>query len=197
MPTPVLVVDDHRTFADLMVLGLDAQPDLRCAGVAYGVEQARRLAAAVPYRAAVVDLALPDGDGAELVRELHGHAPDARIVVLTAHPRSDLARRAFEAGASAVLPKRGRLDDVLKALRASGRTPVHPPRDPLTPRERHVITLLADGADVQGIASSLRLSPFTVRDHVKAILAKLGARTQLEAVVTAARTGIVMLEPRE
>ena len=97
MPTPVLVVDDHRTFADLMVLGLDAQPDLRCAGVAYGVEQARRLAAAVPYRAAVVDLALPDGDGAELVRELHGHAPDARIVVLTAHPRSDLARRAFEA----------------------------------------------------------------------------------------------------
>lgn len=197
MRTPVLVVDDHRTFADLMRLGLDAQRDLECVAVAHTVDQARRAAAAVPFSAAVVDLGLPDGDGARLVAELGCAAPHARIVVLTAHPRSDTARRALACGARRVLPKHGRLDEVLNALRERGPRPTHRTAPQvLSPREQEVIELLAEGLDVRTVANRLNLSVYTVRDHVKAILGKLGARTQLEAIVVAARAGIVLLEPR-
>lgn len=197
MPAPVLVVDDHRTLADLMRLGLDAQADLRCAAVAYSAAEARRIAAAVPFAAAIVDLGLPDADGAQLVGELRQINPDARIVILTAHPRSDLARRAIAAGAQTVLPKTGRLDDVLTAVRSPivEESPSFADT-PLTTRELEVLTLLADGLDVQSIAERLALSLYTVRDHVKAILAKLGVRTQLEAVVAAAHAGIIVLESR-
>ncbi|ALJ21028.1 response regulator transcription factor [Microbacterium sp. No. 7] len=197
MSTPVLIVDDHRTFVDLMKMGIDAQDDLHCAGVAHSLREATRIAAAVPYEAAIVDLSLPDGTGAEVVAVLREAAPDARLVVLTAHPRSDVARRASAAGAHAVLPKNGRLADVLKAVRARGVAPVAPSAgETLTPREREVLSLLADGQDAQAIATLLGLSLHTVRDHVKGLLAGLGAKTQLEAVVLAARAGIVLLEPR-
>ena len=193
----MLVVDDHRTFVDLVQHALDAEADLHCAGVAYGVAEALRVSAAVPYAAALVDLGLPDGDGAELVADLHRRTPEARIVVLTAHPRSDPARRAIQAGAASVVSKRGRFDEVLSALRdrTPGR-PRAPEEGPLTAREQEVLTLLACGVDVHGIARELTLSSFTVRDHVKSILAKLGARSQLEAVVLASRAGMVLLEPR-
>ncbi len=197
MSSPVLVIDDHRAFADLMRLGLDGQDDLHCAGVAHNLREALNIAAAVPYAGAVVDLGLPDGDGAQVVEALRRQKPDARIVVLTAHPRSDLARRARRAGADAVLAKSGRFAEVLRALRERPATSASAlDDDPLTPREMQVIALLAEGDDVQQIADSLSLSAYTVRDHVKAILAKLGARSQLEAVVIAARAGIVLMEPR-
>ncbi|MFV0532066.1 MAG: response regulator transcription factor [Cumulibacter sp.] len=197
MPTSVLVVDDHQTFADLMRLGLDAQRDIQCVALAHSVTAACRIAATVEFSAAIVDLGLPDGDGAQLVTELHRMAPDARIIVLTAHPRSDLARRALAAGAYRVLPKHGRLDELLIALRERKPRPAPPPGDSvLSPREQEILRLLSQGMDVRGAASHLTLSVYTVRDHVKSILAKLGARTQLEAVVIAARTGMVLMEPQ-
>ncbi len=197
MPTSVVIVDDHRTFADLMRMGIDAEDDLCCVGVAHSLQDARRLATTVPCDAAIIDLALPDGNGAEVVAEIHRASPGARIVILTAHPRSDVARRALAAGAHAVLPKHGSLDDVFAAVRATA--PASPPRDEpalLTPREHEVLTLLSQGRDVQAIASHLGLSPHTVRDHVKAILAKFDARTQLEAVMAAARAGVLLLDPQ-
>lgn len=177
---------------------LDAQQDLCCVGVAHSVQGARSIAGAVPFDAAVVDLGLPDGDGTTVVSELRRIAPRAHIVVLTAHPRSDLARRALGGGADRVLPKRGTFSDVLAALRdrAFPASP-HGRADEviLTPREREVLALLATGTDVRGAANVMGLSEFTVRDHVKSLLAKLGARSQLEAVITATRVGILLLEP--
>lgn len=197
MPRPVLVIDDHRTFADLMRLALDAQSDLHCAGVAHSVDEGLRAAAAIPCTAAIVDLGLPDGDGTQVVAALRRRTPDARIVVLTAHPRSDLARRALAAGADRVLPKRGRLDEVLLAVREDRRHTPPPSEDVLlTPREREVLSLLAEGLHAQDIAARLSLSLFTVRDHIRSLLAKLDASSQLEAVVAAARAGIIVLEPR-
>jgi DNA-binding NarL/FixJ family response regulator len=194
---PVLVVDDHRTFAELMRLGLNAQPDFECSAVAHTAAEARCVAATVPFAAAIVDLGLPDGDGAALVGDLHRLAPEARIVVLTAHPRSDLARRALAAGARRVLPKQGSLGDVLDALREDGLAPVPPAADDvLSPREREVLALLAEGVDARGIAHRLGLSTYTVRDHIRSILAKLGVHTQLEAVVAAAHAGILLVEPK-
>ncbi|WBL18276.1 response regulator transcription factor [Citricoccus sp. NR2] len=196
MLSPVLVVDDHQTFADLMRLGIDSQVDLTCAGVASGVREALELARTVRFDAAVVDLGLPDGDGADLVADLVRLAPHARIIVLTAHPRSDVSRRAIENGAYWVLPKRGRLEDVLVALREDRPGPAPVPDCALSPRERDVVALLAEGLDAQEIAARLHLSIYTVRDHIKAIFPKLGVHTQAGAVVAAAHAGIIVLEPR-
>lgn len=177
---------------------LNAQDDFCCVAVAHSVHEARSVAESVCFDAAVVDLGLPDGNGSSVVDHLRRVAPEAHIVVLTAHPRSDLARQALRAGADRVLPKRGTLSDVLAALRDR-----HHPADAahdvervaLTPREREVLGLLATGSDVRRVAGAMELSEFTVRDHVKSVLAKLGARSQLEAVVTATRAGILILEP--
>ena len=180
-----------------MRLGLNAQPDFECAAVVHTVAEARSAAATVAFAAAIVDLGLPDGDSAQLVAELLRCVPEARIVVLTAHPRTDIARRALAAGARRVLPKQGRLDDVLDALREPDSSP--PPQmteGVLSPREREVIALLAQGLDTRGVARVLGLSAYTVRGHIKSILAKLGAHSQLEAVIAAAHEGIVLLEPR-
>lgn len=195
-PTPVLLIDDHQVFADAVRFALDAQDDLACVGVAASVADAREVAATLTYGAAVVDLGLPDGDGSQLIGHLADCSPGATIIVLTAHPRSDLARRCLAAGAHAVLPKRGRLDDLFAALRDRPHPPAAAtPASPLTGRERDVLQQLAGGADVRRIAGCLGLSIHTVRDHVRSLLSKLGARTQLEAVVTATRAGIVVLEP--
>lgn len=197
MSLSVVAVDDHRTFAELMRLGLDAQPDIHCVAVAHTAAEARDVARRVNYDAALVDLGLPDGDGADLVGELRRTHPASRIVVLTAHPRSDTARRALAAGANIVLPKQGRLDAVLRALREPAPDAAEPVADGgLSRRQLDVLCLLADGLDVRGIAERLGLSVHTVRDHVKAILAQLGAHTQLEAVVVAVRRGILIWEPR-
>ncbi|WP_293782076.1 response regulator transcription factor [uncultured Aeromicrobium sp.] len=198
MPTPVLLVDDHDVLVEALRFALDAHDDLECAAIARSVAEAREAAAQVRFDAVVLDLGLPDGDGTQLIDHLVTCSPQATIVVLTAHPRSDLARRARAAGAHAVLPKQGRLADLLTALR--GRPVPHPEVSSadalsLTQRERDVLHRLAQGSDVRAIARELELSVHTVRDHVKSLLAKFKASSQLEAVVAAARAGVVLMEP--
>lgn len=197
----MLVVDDHRVFSDLFSLALDATADLACAGRATSIADGVSRAAAEDPDVVVLDVHLPDGDGVAAIRAFREVSERARIVVLTAHPRSDLAREALAAGAVAFLAKDGRLDDLLRAVRTADRR--HPVvaegmRDDgtiaLTAREREVLRLLAGGTGVSGIAATLSLSVHTVRDHVKSIRAKLGAPSQLDAITRALAIGL--LEPR-
>lgn len=198
----VLVVDDHRVFTDLLTLTLDMQPDVRCAAVAHTVAEGMAVAAATAFDVAIVDLQLPDGSGLDLVGPLLALRPQARVVVLTAHPRAVLAEQALAAGAVAFLAKDGALADILAAIR--GADAGHPmvcaglPPDPaaelhLTPREHDVLRELGRGRDAARIAATLGISTYTTRDHIKSILAKLSAHSQLEAVVLAGRMGLVEL----
>ncbi|SDU78592.1 response regulator transcription factor [Jiangella alkaliphila] len=197
----VLVVDDHAVFAEALGLALDAGPGTRCAGVAHGVTDALRLAERTPFDVAIVDHHLPGESGLRLVGPLLETRPAARVVMLTAYPRADLAADALAAGAAAFLAKESPLAEIVAAVRdATPERPVvaalaEPPgHGGLTPREHEVLRLLAQGHDARHIARTCGLSIHTVRDHIKAVLAKLQARTQLEAVVTAARRGLVDLE---
>lgn len=195
----VLVVDDHAVFAEALGLALDAE-GLRCAAVAHTADDALRLARGTAFDVAVVDHHLPGGSGLRLVGPLLALRPAARVVMLTAYPRADLAADALAAGAVAFLAKESALAEIVAAVRGATRDhPVvtdlpEPPALGLTPREREVLQLLAQGRDARGIARTCGLSLHTVRDHIKALLAKLQARTQLEAVVTAARHGLVDLD---
>ncbi len=204
----VVVVDDHRVFAELLELAMQAEPDLQVVGhaqtVAAGLEMVEQLHPDV----VIMDVQLGDGDGIAAAAELTGRDPALRVVVLTAHVDPELMRRAAEADACALLPKDGDLAGMLEVLRtaARGSFAIHPellhrlvsrsasPEQPLpvlTRREREVLQLLASGLETRLIARELGVSVHTCRGYVKAILAKLEAHSQLEAVARAMRFGLI------
>ncbi len=214
-PVRVLVVDDHRTFTELVCLALGAEPDLDCVGTAHGPAEARAQVARHAPDLVLMDVDLGEGDGLDLTAELLAGRPDLRVVVLTACCDASALRRAAAAGACALLPKGGPLKDLLDGLRnarhgelfvqaallrtlVSGTGPDRPvpPRPNLTPRETVVLALLTEGRPVGDIARELEISIHTCRGYVKAVLAKLGAHSQLEAVAIAGRQGLVGAERR-
>jgi DNA-binding NarL/FixJ family response regulator len=209
----VLVVDDHQTFAELLALALQAEPSLTYVGHAGTSAEAMRLVGEVSPDVVLMDVQLPDVDGLTTTERLRARYPDLRVVVLTAHAEASLLTRAAHVGACGFLPKDGALRDVLQALRTAQRggmvVPAHllagvlrgeaddngPAVSALTGREREVLRLMGRGADVRTIARELSISVHTCRGYVKSILAKLGAHSQLEAVMAAIRLGL--LSPTE
>lgn len=207
----VLIVDDHRTFTDLVALALAGEPDLDCVATAHSVADARlQVAHHAPDLVLMdVDLGDGDGDGLDLTEELLRLDPTLLVVVLTAYGHPQVLRRAAAVGACALLPKGGSLPDLLRGMREArhGDLFVHAgllrslvvvddhgdrARLPdLTPREALVLELLTEGRQVGGIAGDLGISIHTCRGYVKTLLAKLGAHSQLEAVVIAGRYGLV------
>ena len=201
----VLVVDDHRVFTDALRIGIGAHPGVRCAGVAHSAHEAMARAAVIDLDVALVDLDLPDADGLELVGRLRAAHPGVRAIVLTAFARPELADRALAAGAVGFLGKDGTLERILTAVRtADAANPVvdaaveraRGERIALTGREHEVLRRLAMGHDAGRIAQDLGISRYTTRDHIKAVLGKLGAHSQLAAVVAAERLGLVRVGSR-
>ncbi|MEU3790885.1 response regulator transcription factor [Streptomyces fructofermentans] len=201
----VLVVEDQRALADALAIAIAAQPDLECGDAVGTVDEALREAARRPPAVVLMDIHLPGRDGIEGTRLLKAVLPAARVVVLTADATPDQLRRAVAAGASAFLAKHSAFGDILTAIRttahgkllvegsalAAGPARGTGDRCGLTRREREVLALLAQGHGLKTIAERLVLSRHTVRGHVKSVLLKLGAHSQLEAVVTAIRLGIL------
>jgi len=208
--TRVLVVDDHTTFAQLAQFALDAEPDLDCVGTAYTVTDALAKVRALRPDVVVMDVHLGDGDGVAATAELTEDLPELRVVILSAHLDDTVVHSAAESGASAVLPKDGSLRDLLHAVRTCTRghmlvhrqamttrgadpSEVHPVRQALTPREQEVLQMLGSGAGVHVIARELGISLATCRGHVKGVLTKLGAHSQLEAVVLAMQLRLIQV----
>ena len=204
----VVVVDDHATFTSLLALGLRHEDGLACVGTSTSAADGMRLVDEVRPDVVVMDVELGDGDGLDATAELVRRAPDLRVVVLTARTDTALMQRAADAGACCLLPKNGSLIEVLQALRTSrkGELAVHPallkqlitrpsqlgrPEVTLTERERQILRGLSDGLDVRKLAQELHLSPHTCRGHVRSVLTKLGARSQLEAVAIGHRYGLI------
>ena len=204
----VLVVDDHRTFTDLLVLALGGLDDIECVGQAHDAETARGLVDDLSPDLAIMDVELGADDGIELSAELLARHTDLRIVVLTAHANRSLVTRAADAGVCALLPKVGSLPNVLHALRTARRgsfvvdqsllhTLINRGSDdplrhtPLSDRESEVLTLMAEGMDARRAAQTLDISIHTFRGHVRHVLSKLGAHSQLEAVAIAKREGLL------
>jgi len=205
----VLVVDGHQTFAELLGHALDGQPDLEYVGHALTGAEAIRLAAELQPNVILLDPDLSDGDGIAIAELIRHRQPETRVVILTASDESSLVTRATAAGAAGFLSKNGALGDVLNALRTAhgggmtvstdilarllrSTSPVVGPRGGvLTVREDEVLHLMAAGLDARAIARRLGISLHTCRGYVKAVLAKLGAHSQLEAVAIATRRGLI------
>lgn len=206
----VLVIDDHRTFADLMSVALDAEPDLQCIGVANTVEDGVRKFRDLRPDLVVVDFRFPDSDrtGMDATRLILAIDPAARVVMLTGHPEARMLRDAADAGAYSLLPKDGALADLLAVLRGprQGGFVVHPALvrsllgtedaeedalPHLTRREREILEMLLIGLDARAISDQLGISVNTCRTHLKSLLAKFHAHSQLELVAVARRRGLL------
>ena len=168
---------------------------------------------AVP--AVALRLGLPDGSGIDLIRELRHANPRCIILVLSSNPDRLVFARAVETGASGFLHKSAALEDILEAVRrlGSGETLLSTEEviemlrlasaeredefrrreltEQLTRREREVLQALADGLNDRQIADRLYISFETERTHMSHILAKTGADSRLQALLMAARCGIV------
>lgn len=203
----VLVVDDHRSFADLLAMALSREPDLHCVGTAVGAAQGLAMADELRPDVVVMDIEMPHQNGITATWSLRERVPEVAVVVVTAHRDPQWMVRAAQAGASAFMPKDGSLDEMLVALRTArpGNLVVAPSAfragetvataaegvPALTPRERDVLLHLAQGLAPKAIARLLSISVHTCRGYVKSLLAKLGVRSQLEAVVRAQELGLV------
>ena len=205
----VLVCDDHRVVAEGLAMVLEAQPDVEVVGVAGTVAEVRELAASLWPDVVLMDYALPDGDGVAATSAVKTARPEVKVVMLTSFVDVDVLVAAIEAGCSGFVTKHKAADELTAAVRlaAQGEALVSPdmlarllPRlrptyhgigSDLTPREREVLDLLAQGESKEAIARRLFLSANTVRNHIQNILGKLGAHSRLEAVATATREGLI------
>jgi len=204
----VVVIDDHTTFADLLALGLKHEQGLSCVGTATTVAKGRVLVDQLRPDVVVMDVELGGDDGIDATAELVAKYPDLRVVVLTARTDSALIQRAADAGACCLLPKNGSLIEILQGLRTArqGELAVAPAmlkrlmsghREPerlsvsFSDRERDVLRCLSHGMDARRAAMRLGISLSTCRGHIRRVLAKLGAHSQLEAVAIAKRHGLL------
>lgn len=206
--TRVLVVDDHQAVAAAMALAIGMEPGLASVGAAHSAAEARQRVAELAPDVVVMDVLLGDGDGIEVAAEMIRGNPGLRVVVLTAHVDEALLRRAAEAGAGAFLLKEGALVDLLDAIRACAvdglvvhprvirdlfreAPPAAPTSTPLTARETEVLMLLSEGHNTASIAGKMGITRLTCRGYVKNLLVKLHAHSQLEAVVSARKHGLI------
>jgi PAS domain S-box-containing protein len=211
----VLLVEDHASVRQAIAAAFERETGFEVVGQASSLAEARTMLAEVDV--AILDLGLPDGDGADLVEEIRNLNPRAQALVLSATlDRADVAR-AVASGAAAVLHKTAELDQLVQAVRRlrAGEALLPPEEviellrfaereeereraervdaDTLTPREREILQLLADGLGTQTIAERLHISVRTQRNHLTNIFAKLGVHSQLQALVFALRYDIVQL----
>lgn len=207
-PIRVLVVDDHQTFADLLVIALEGQADLRCVGCASNGAEALGLVASTRPDVVIMDIQLGADSGLTATRQIRAQHPETVVVVVTAHSDPDWLAKAAQAGASAFVSKSGSLKDMLSAIRDAKlgtmmvapslfrQRPDRPVRNAelvgtLTVREQDVLNLMAQGAATSEISKALNITVHTCRGYVKGLYRKLGVRSQLEAVVKAHRLGLI------
>ncbi|WP_020574646.1 response regulator transcription factor [Actinopolymorpha alba] len=188
----VLLADDEELIRDALAALLDLEEDLEV--VARTADGVGAVEAARAHRpdVAVVDLQMPGLDGLEVTAELARALPSCAVVILTGRGRPPHLQQALTAGAKGFLPKGspgGTLADVIRRVYGGSRY-VDPalaadaltaPPCPLTPRELEVLRLAEFDTPVAVIARRTNLSPGTVRNHLSAVVAKLGVASRAEA----------------
>jgi DNA-binding NarL/FixJ family response regulator len=195
----ILIVDDHPVVRQGIKLMVNSQPDLRVVGEAQTEQEARRLVRELKPDALIVDLSLDQGDGFNVVRDVHAHFPQIRILVLSMHDEAVYAERLLSQGASGYIMKQAATDQLITALRAVLRGERFiseslkaslAQRDAeegesgsrLSARELQVISLIGQGLGTREIAESLSLSVKTVETHRLTIKRKLALETNAQLV---------------
>jgi DNA-binding NarL/FixJ family response regulator len=210
----VLVVDDHDLFRAGLARLLSLQPDMEVVAQASGGLMGVRLAEELHPDVVLMDLRMPDLDGAEATRAIRESQPSARVVALSASVDEVDVTAAMQAGACGFLVKDAPIAEVVVAVRAAGQGATWlssraaevvlrglrraaPERDAglvsieqISPRELEVLRLVARGMDNAEIGETLSISPRTAKNHVSSILAKLRLPGRVQAATYAVRHGL-------
>jgi DNA-binding NarL/FixJ family response regulator len=210
----VLIADDQRVVRDGLSMLVGLIEGIEVVATARDGAEAVELAGAERPDVVLMDLSMPEKDGATATREIRATVPETQVVVLTTYADDRSLFPALEAGALGYLTKDASAEEIEQAIRAAaaGRTHLDPEiqrrvvaaalgakpaaateelPDDLTSREAEVLKLIAAGLSNAEIAAALVVSAATVKTHVNHIFAKTGARDRAQAVRYAYRNGIV------
>jgi DNA-binding NarL/FixJ family response regulator len=212
----VLLADDHTIVRQGVRLCLEAMGDIEVVAEAEDGLVAVQLANQLRPDVAVVDLTMPRLNGVEAIRQIRRDLPNTEVVVLSVHDSEPYVVQALRAGAAGYVLKRNAATELAAAIRAAhdGQAYLHPsiarrviddylsrihagedatvePYERLTPREREVLQLAAEGHTTRAIAGLLCLSTKTVEHHRASVMTKLGLHGQTELVKYAIRAGLV------
>ncbi len=193
----VLLAEDQGMLRGALALLLGLEPDI--AEVATGDAVVPRAVEARPD-VALLDIELPGRSGLDAAAELRDRLPECRVLILTTFSRPCYLRRAMEVGAYGFLVKDGPVEELAASIRRvlAGEHVIDPALaaaalsagpNPLTPRERDVLSAAADGATIADVAGRVHLSPATVRNYLSAAIGKTRTRNRMEAVRAARQNG--------
>jgi DNA-binding NarL/FixJ family response regulator len=212
-PIRILVADDHPIVRDGLISILGTQPDFEVVGKAGDGQETLEQVEDLHPDVLLLDLEMPHMDGVETLRHLRDNHASVRTIVFTAFDTDERIVSAVQAGAQGYLLKGVPREEVFNAIRVvhaggsllqpvvaskllkqvSGDRKPQPEVDALTPREQHVLKLLAHGLQNKEIAAELVITERTVKFYVSSILSKLGAGNRTEAVTLAVQRGLVKL----
>jgi len=207
-PTRVLIVEDHRVVAEGLAALINHQGDMRVVGNVGTVAECIPAAAELNPDVILLDFRLPDGSGPDAAAAIRGIRPQAKMIFLTRED-TDVARfAAVQSGASAFLHKSKAAAEVVAAIRdvargkmlitprtiatlLSKRRSIEAQLERLTPSEKEVLRLMAEGYPSRSIAAELGISYTTIRTHIRSLGSKLAVHSKLEAIVKARELGLI------
>ena len=202
----LLLVDDHLVVRIGLRSLMETQPDMAVAGEAAGGEAAIAAYERLQPDVVLMDLRMPEMDGAEATRAIRLKFPDARVLVLTTFDNDEDIVRGLAAGAMGYLVKNTESGPLLETIRAvhagtyrlpaeiAARLAQRRAAPELSPRELEVLLLIVKGNSNKEIGGKLSLAENTVKNHVKMILEKLGVSDRTQAVTTALQRGLARLD---
>ncbi len=209
----VLIVDDHVVVAEGLKHLVDAQPDMQVIACVEDGREAVRVARETRPEVVLMDLSMPELNGADATRAIVANDPNCRVIVLSMYAEREYVRRALKAGAVGYVVKRSAAKEVVEAIRAAhaGQRYLSPrvadvviedaaaddaadPLARLSAREREVLQLIAEGRTGAEIAERLALSQKTVETYRARLIEKLGIRDVPGLVRFAIQRGLVSLD---
>jgi len=207
----VVIADDQPAVRDGLAMLMGLTDDIEVVGTAANGVEALELTRDLRPSVVLMDLRMPEMDGAEATRKIRATVPDTHVLVLTTYADDDSLFPALQAGAQGYLTKDASAEEIERAIRevADGHTHLDPaiqerlvaallstagrvrtPPDDLTTREVEVLKLIAAGLSNAEIAAALVVSAATVKTHINHIFAKTGARDRAQAVRYAYQHGL-------
>jgi len=210
----IVLADDHAAMRHGLRLVLEQQPDFEVVGEASDGREAVALAETLKPDVAVLDITMPNLNGIEAARQIIGKQPVVSIIVLSMHADESFVLRALKAGARGYVLKESAEGDLINAIRlvSEGKSffspivsrmlvqdyvrqmqdkDVEDSYELLTPRERELLQLVAEGKSNKDVANMLNLSVYTVETHRSNILSKLNLHSVPELILYAVRKGVI------